>query len=37
MQRSPKGLIVNRSVTPDEMAQLGIRSEQIGCPDVLQE
>jgi hypothetical protein len=31
MQRSPKGLIVNRSVTPDEMAQLDI------SPDVRQE
>ena len=28
MPRSPKGLIENRSVTPEEMAQLG-------CPDRL--
>jgi len=31
MARSPKGLIENRSVTPEEMAQLGIRWEQIGA------
>jgi hypothetical protein len=37
MTRSPKGLIENRSVTPEEMAELGMRSEQIGCPDVRQE
>ena len=34
MPRSPKGLITNSSVTWEEMAQLGMRSEQIGCPDV---
>ena len=33
MTRSPKGLIENRSVTPEEMAELGM----LGCPDVRQE
>jgi hypothetical protein len=37
MPRSPKGLITNNSVTPEEMVQLGMRSEQIGFPDVCQE
>ena len=37
MPRSPKGLIVNSSVTWEEAAQLGMRSAQIGCPDVRQE
>ena len=34
MPRSPKGLIANRSVAPEEMAQLGMHLEQIGCLDV---
>jgi hypothetical protein len=33
MTRSPKGLIENRSVTPEEMAELSM----LGCPDVRQE
>jgi hypothetical protein len=33
MPRNPKGLIANRSVTWEEVAQLGM-PEQIGCPDV---
>ena len=38
MACSPKGLIKNTSLTPEEMAQLmGTRSVQIGCPDVRQE
>lgn len=31
MTRSPKGLITNRPATPEEMAQAGIRWEQIGA------
>ena len=34
MTRSPKELIANSSVTWEEVAQLGMRSAQIGCPDV---
>jgi hypothetical protein len=38
MTRSPKGLIANRSVTPEEMAQvMGTRSAYYGCPDTRQE
>jgi hypothetical protein len=44
MARSPKGLIANTSVPPEEMAQLGMRLEQIGSgvfhfkgPDVRQQ
>ena len=37
MTCSPKGPIANRSVTPEEMQLMGIRSAQIGCPDVRQE
>ena len=33
MTRSPKGPIANRSVTWEEVAQLGM-PEQIGCPDI---
>ena len=35
MQRSPKGLIVNRSATPEEVAELGILWEQ-ASPGVFQ-
>jgi hypothetical protein len=37
MTSSPKGLIANSSVTWEEAAQLGMRSSQIGCPDIRQE
>ena len=37
MTHSPKGFIANSSVTWEEVAQLGMRSAQIGCPDVRQE
>jgi hypothetical protein len=37
MPRSPKELIANSSVTWEEAAQLGMRSAQIGCPDIRQE
>ena len=37
MTCSPKGLIANSSVAWEEVAQLGMRSAQIGCPDVRQE
>ncbi len=34
MPHSPKRLIANSSVTWEDVAQLGMRSAQIGCPDV---
>jgi len=37
MTHSPKGFIANSSVTWEEVAQLGMRSAQIGCPDIRQE
>ena len=37
MTCSAKGLIANSSVAWEEVAQLGMRSAQIGCPDVRQE
>ena len=37
MTRSPKGLIANSSVRWEEVAQLGMRSAQIGCPDIRHE
>ena len=37
MTHSPKGLIENRSLAWEEVAQLGMRSSQIGCPDIRQE
>jgi hypothetical protein len=37
MTDSPKGLIANSSITWEEAAQLGMRSPQIGCPDIRQE
>src|SRR6266511_4054994 len=37
MTCSPKGLIANSSVTWEQVAQLAMRSAQIGCPDVRQE
>jgi hypothetical protein len=37
MTRSPKGPIENRSLAWEEVAQLGMCSSQVGCPDVRQE
>ena len=37
MTHSPKGLIENRSLAWEQVAQLGMRSSQIGCPDTRQE
>ena len=37
MTCSAKGLIANSSVAWEEVAQLGMRSAQIGCPDVREE